>query len=196
MDARATRDAGGRRTPPRWWGLGLAVALGTGVGCLIPQDSQSLLDSIPQQLNRPPRILQDQVRPLESVIPDFGASMCTLDFSVLVEDPDVDDTLTVDWYVDYPTDGRVQHRNTLINTGQPIRAGSGELRVDLRAANSLLSSPGLHTVEALVADTRLLNDRQPEEHGHLDLPDGGTVVNPGFTTSYTWVVNTVQGDCR
>ncbi|MBJ6762329.1 hypothetical protein JGU66_16285 [Myxococcaceae bacterium JPH2] len=175
--------------------FGLALCLGVAAGCLVPQDSASFLDSLPVMLNRPPRIIENQVRPPERLIRDFGATTCALDFSVEVQDPDVDDTLSVEWYVDYPTDGRIQQVDEFTNTGRPDRAGGAQLHVDLRAANSLLASPGLHVVEAIVTDTRLIH-REPRPRGQLDLADGGTVVNPGFATSYAWVVNTVQGNCR
>ncbi len=166
-------------------------------GCLIPQED-TLLESLPQRRNRPPRIVETQVQPLERIIQDFGASgLCELDFSVVVEDPDVDDLLTVRWYLDYddqnPTGPYREFQ--LINNGEPQRGDRPTLRINLRAANSPLSAPGVHLVEAVVADTRLVG-REPVPVGRLPLADGGAIINPGFVVTYTWYVTTVSGGCQ
>ena len=49
-------------------------------------------------------------------------------------------------------------------------------------------------MEALVSDTELIN-RQPQPRRVVET-DGGILVDPGYVTSYAWVVNTVPGDCR
>ena len=176
-------------------GLGLA-SLAAGAGCLIPQD-EALLEGVPEFKNRPPRIVEEQVEPFERILRAFGVGSCTQDFSVVVEDPDVDDRLTVEWYVDYnPSNPEGYYRQiVLANTGQPRRDDRGTLHMDLRSANNPLGTPGIHLVEALVTD-RHLTQRQPDPPEEVFLPDGGLVKNPGFVTSYSWVVNTVAGDCQ
>jgi hypothetical protein len=178
----------------RW--LGLAWVVGVAGGCLVPQDD-TLLEGIPQRRNRPPRIVENQVQPSEPIITDFGAGgLCELDFSVIVEDPDVDDLVTVRWYVDYdsqnPTGAYREFQ--LANNGQPQRGDRATLRINLRAANSPLSAPGEHLVEALVADTRLVG-REPVPVSQINL-DGGVIINPGYVVTHTWFVTTVSGECQ
>ncbi|RKH42763.1 hypothetical protein [Corallococcus llansteffanensis] len=179
-------------------GLGLA-ALAAGSGCLIPQD-EALLEAVPEFKNRPPRIVEEQVEPSERILRAFGVGSCTQDFSVVVDDPDVDDRITVEWYVDYnPSNPEGYYRQIVLansSTGQVRRDDRGTLHMDLRSANNPLSAPGIHLVEALVTD-RSLYQRQVEPPDEVILPDdAGTVKNPGFVTSYSWVVNTVPGDCQ
>lgn len=180
---------------PRW--LGLAWLAGVTVGCLVPQDD-TLLESIPQRRNRPPRIVESQVQPPDPIIEDFGAGdLCELDFSVLVEDPDVDDLITVRWYLDYDDQNPVgpYREFQLANNGEPQRGEPATLRINLRAANSPLSTPGVHLVEALVADTRLVG-REPVPVGSITLDGGTVIVNPGYVVTHAWFVTTVRGDCQ
>jgi hypothetical protein len=179
----------------RW--LGLAWVAGVMGGCLVPQDD-TLLEGIPDRKNRPPRIVETQVQPPESIIGDFGAGdLCELDFSVVVEDPDVDDLLTVRWYVDYdaqnPTGAYREFQ--LANNGQPQRGDRATLRINLRAANSPLSALGTHLVEAVVADTRLVN-REPVPISRVVLDGGGVIINPGYVVTHAWFVTTVTGECQ
>jgi hypothetical protein len=179
----------------RW--LGLAWVVGVAGGCLVPQDD-TLLESIPQRRNRPPRIVETQVQPSEPIIRDFGASgLCELDFSVVVEDRDVDDLLTVRWYLDYddlnPTGPYREFQ--LANNGEPQRGDRATLRINLRTANSPLSAPGEHLVEAVVSDTRLVN-REPVPVGTVVLDGGTVIINPGYVVTHTWFVTTVRGDCQ
>ncbi len=180
--------------PMRWLGVVVGVCLAS--GCLIPQDATHL-EGLPETRNRPPRIVESQVQPTERILKEFGAGLCELDFSVVVEDPDVDDLITVRWYVDYDTQNQTgpYREFQLTNSGLPQRGDRATLRLSLRAANSPLSAPGPHLVEALVSDTRLVG-REPVPIESQKLPDGGTLVNPGYAVTYAWFVNTVQGDCQ
>lgn len=176
-------------------GLGLTLAAALWGGCLIPQDD-TYLAGLPEQRNRPPRILETQVNPTSRVIKDFGAAgKCEEEFRVVVEDLDVDDTLTVKWYVDYePPDSVSVYREAVLpNSGQPVR-GAGTLRLSLRAANSPLATPGLHVVEAVVSDG-LTVDRKPTERTET-LPDGTVITDQVYAVTHAWVVQTVQGDCQ
>jgi hypothetical protein len=180
--------------PLRW--LGLAWVAWAVSGCLVPQDD-TLLEGIPDRRNRPPRIVESQVQPPEPIIHDFGASgLCELDFSVVVEDPDVDDLITVQWYLDYDSQNPTGYFREfkLANNGEPQRGDRATLRINLRAANSPLSAPGIHLVEAVVTDTRLVG-RDPEPVSSVVLGDGGVILNPGYVVTHTWFVTTVRGDC-
>jgi hypothetical protein len=179
----------------RW--LGLAWAAAVAGGCLVPQDD-TLLEGIPERRNRPPRIVEDQVQPPDSIIQDFGAGdLCELDFSVVVEDPDVDDLITVRWYLDYNNQNPTGYYREfqLANNGEPQRGDRATLRINLRAANSPLSTPGTHLVEAVVADTRLVG-RDPQPVSTIPLDDGGVIINPGYVVTRSWFVTTVRGDCQ
>ncbi|ADO72266.1 hypothetical protein [Stigmatella aurantiaca] len=164
-------------------------------GCMLPQDD-IFLEELPERRNRPPRIVETQVQPPVRIIRDFGAAgQCELEFSVIVEDPDVDDRISVKWYLDYnPQNPIGPYRETdLARNGQSQRGERATLNINLRAANSPLRELGTHLVEALVTDSRLLAGRQPESITYEG--DGGVIVNPGFVVTYSWFVTTVQGDC-
>jgi hypothetical protein len=180
--------------PVRW--LGLAWVAWAAGGCLVPQDD-TLLEGIPERRNRPPRIVESQVQPTEPIIQDFGAAgLCELDFSVVVEDPDVDDLITVQWFLDYDSQNPTGYYREfrLANNGEPQRGDRATLRINLRAANSPLSTPGPHLVEAVVTDTRLVG-RDPEPKSRVVLDGGGIILNPGYVVTHTWFVTTVRGDC-
>lgn len=177
-----------------WAGLLVATAWAAS-GCLIPQDDTQL-EPVPGFMNRPPRIVESLVSPQARIIPDFGAGQCDLTFEVVVEDPDVDDPIVVHWYLDYnPQNPTASYRHyQLANTREPRRGDRGALLISLASANNPLGTPGPHLVEAVVTDSELL-DRVPRSRT-VKLPDGTEIENPGFVTTYAWVVNTVQGDCR
>ncbi|SEK71194.1 hypothetical protein SAMN05444354_102145 [Stigmatella aurantiaca] len=178
----------------RW--LAWVGAVCAASGCILPQDD-IFLEELPERRNRPPRLVESQTEPQARVIQDFGAAgFCDLVFSVIVEDPDVDDRISVKWYLDYnPQNPIGPYRETdLSRNGQAQRGERGTLNINLRAANSPLREPGAHVVEALVTDSRLLANRQPESITH-EGSDGGVIVNPGYVVTYSWFVTTVQGDC-
>ncbi len=178
------------------WTALVVVAACAATGCLIPQDD-TMMAGVPGQKNRPPRIIESLVSPQQRVISDFGANQCDLTFEVVAEDPDLDDSLTVLWYLDYnpqnPT-GPYRHYDLSNITQDPLRSDRGSLLISLSSANSPLGTPGTHLVEALVSDWTV-KDRVVEPRT-VPLPDGTFIEDPGFIVTYSWVVNTVQGDCR
>jgi hypothetical protein len=185
----------------KWVGAMLAMWALVQSGCLIPQDD-TLFSGIPEPLNRPPRIVENQVSPQTRILRDFGSETCRTAFEVLVTDPDVDDEITVYWYVDYaPGSGPAslpRFFQFLPQTGNPLRNERATFEVDLAAAGSPLASPGLHLVEAIVADRPLDPATREPRLGRDPNPDGGApiVVDEGFAVSYAWVVETVAGACQ
>jgi hypothetical protein len=179
--------------------LGLAIAMWTSGGCLLPQD-ENYLSGLPMQRNRPPRVVESQVEPADRIIRGYGTSdLCELKFSVVVEDPDVADRLTVNWFVDYDPSqprgadsvSRVEPREDKIvrddRANFQVRFSSGDI--------SRLNLPGDHVVEAIVSDTALVG-RDPEPRPIL-LPDGTTFNDLGYTATYVWFVRTEAGTlCR
>jgi hypothetical protein len=196
MERMTRRQADSRKGRSGWTWPGLLVAACAASGCLIRQED-TLLQEVPEFMNRPPRIIETQVKPRERITRDFGANGCDLFFEVAVEDPDVGDRIVVSWYVDYnPQDPQGPYRQYVLEaTGEALRTDRGSLTISLASANNPLGTPGPHLVEALVSDTALV-DREPQARQVVQLPDGGTLVDPGYVASYAWVVNTVQGDCR
>ena len=166
-------------------------------GCLIPQDET--LGSEPVPANQPPRIVENQVSPQTRIIREFGSDSCRLSFELVVTDPDVNDRIDVNWYVDYAPGRMPVSSSSLAPTtsSSPLRDDRATFDVDLSAAASPLSAPGLHLVEAVVADRQLdLNTRLPFPVPRQN-PDGGPglQVVEGFAVTYAWTVETVAGGC-
>jgi hypothetical protein len=178
------------------WGLGVAVwTLG---GCLLPQDDY-YLSELPIPRNDPPRIVENLVQPPYRILRGYGSEpRCELEFSIIVEDPNLGDTLTAYWYVDYdPNQPRGADREvTLLPKGSnPRRDERPTIKPIFNSAEfNRLNTPGDHVVEVLVSD-RALQGRVPQPD-IIQLPSGETLANPGFTASYVWFVRTeVGGDC-
>ncbi|WP_257446471.1 hypothetical protein [Archangium lipolyticum] len=182
------------RPSMKWLGLGVAVwTLG---GCLIPQD-ENYLNEFPIQRNRPPRIVESQVEPVERIVRSYGSDACEMTFSVIVEDPDTANRLSVYWFVDYDPSqprqadavSRVEPRDNKIAREDrayfQVSFNSGEL--------NRLNLPGDHVVEAIVSDTSLVG-RDPELKP-ISLSDGSTFNDAGYTATYVWFVKTGNG-CR
>jgi hypothetical protein len=182
----------------KWLGLGAAAwILG---GCVIPQDT-SYLSDIPQQRNRPPRIVESQVQPTDRIIRGYGADkLCKLTFEAIFEDPDVDDRLIAYWYVDYdPTQPKGEYARDVIlaNHSKVIRDDRATFQVSFDSADfNPLNVPGDHIVEVVVTDSVLVDGREPDARKTLELSDGGIVTDPGYTATYVWFVRTeAAGDC-
>jgi len=124
------------------------------------------------------------------------AALCpNLEFRFFAEDPDVDETLTVRWYVDYQVlqvsvDNAEQ---TLSPSGEAVRNDTGSYTVNLDGAltgpEARLQQVGPHVVEAILFDGRLGAQRKPLPR--TPAVDGG-IENPSYAVSYAWVVNTMR----
>jgi hypothetical protein len=175
----------------KWLGLGVAVwASG---GCLLPQE-ESYLNEFPIPRNRPPRIVEKQVQPSERIIRGYGSDVCELQFSVIVEDPDLADSLSAYWFIDYDPN---QPRGA--DNVDPIASGDKAVR-DQRSyftpqfgsvEYSRLNTPGEHVIEVVVSDNGLVG-REPQPFIRT-LPDGTDFKDPGYTTTYVWFVRTEPG---
>jgi len=123
-----------------------------------------------------------------TILPSEGCP--TLHFSFSAEDPDINDTLTVRWYVDYPASSAIEPEQRLAINGQAIRDDKGSLDVDLSnhalaIPASFLQQPGTHVVEALLFDFALGELRRPVP---FDPATDGGIPNPSYVVSYAWVV--------
>jgi hypothetical protein len=183
-------------SPMKWAGPFVAAWALALSGCLIPQDD-TLSAGEPVPGNQPPRIVENQVSPQTRIIREFGSDTCRLAFELVVTDPDVNDRINVSWYVDYAPGRAPVWNSSLAPTNMPLRDDRATFDVDLSAAPSPLSAPGLHLVEAVVADRQLdLATRLPFPEPREN-PDGGAslLVQEGYAVTYAWVVETVAGVC-
>ncbi len=158
--------------------------------CVLSQEDRVL--NIPPLRNRPPRIMEEfSVTPVRvTSIERPSDCLIPLDFSFFAEDPDINDTLTVRWYVDYPAAGPYDPdlRLTPNPNGSTIRE-QAKLTIDLQGAlrvpASYLQQPGTHVVEALLFDNALGDGRRPLP---FDPGTDGGIPNPSYVVSYAWVV--------
>ncbi len=169
----------------------LIPCLGAGAlsSCVLPQEDRVL--NIPLLRNRPPRVMEElTVTPDRVRVIGPGEGCPNLEFSFSAEDPDIDDTLTVRWYVDYPAANFIDPEQRLRNNGNAIRDDKGSLVVTLaspglRVPASYLQQPGTHVVEALLFDFALGEQRRPVP---IDPATDGGIPNPSYVVSYAWVV--------
>lgn len=162
-------------------------------GCLVPQDYR-FSDDPPPFKNNPVKIVlptEPEGTTITTNNGQGGGSGCSLDFSVFVTDPDLNDPITVQWFVDYDpvTNPSIYREELLNNVGTPVR-GPADLRMDLDATGNPLKPAGLHVLEFLVADGQIVN-RIPQPKSQD--PDAG--VNPSYVDRYVWIVNVEPGDC-
>jgi hypothetical protein len=169
----------------------MLACVGTGA-CLLPQDD-TILEDIPPPVNQPPAIVEDGAQPPTRIFSvDGGAGCPDLTFSVPVEDPDLEDTLYFDFYVDSTADTGQVAQGTVPPSGGFIRTELASYTVDFSKSGPV-QTPGMHLVEVLVADGPLVNGVPLPRT--VSLPDGGTRVDPTFSVSYTWLVTVTGGNC-
>ncbi len=161
-------------------------------GCLLSQEDRVL--NVPPQRNRPPRIIEERMNPLARFrqVPDCNP----LNLQIWAEDPDVNDTLKVRWYIDYQRTAPsfVGDEQIIDASGQPERPDKIELTVDLSTRlgppADQLQRAGTHIVEAVVFDNRIVSPLR------IPVPftpaDAGVVENPSYAASYAFVVETLR----
>ncbi|HMK74028.1 MAG TPA: hypothetical protein VK454_11860 [Myxococcaceae bacterium] len=170
-----------------WVGGALAAAF-LGGACLIPQED-NILPDLPPPLNQPPRIVESEVQPPETLFSVDGGTGCPpLLFQAPVEDPDVNDLLFFEYFVD--ANSVVQ--GTIPPSGAPLRTEEAAYTVTFPSGTPA-SNPGIHLVELVVADGPLIN-RVPLPRT-VPLPDGGSRVDPTFAVSHAWQVTVTGGAC-
>lgn len=171
-------------------------------GCLFPVPGDAI-DPLPHARNRPPRIEESNVTPPDRIVQLDPANGCVLQLGLPVSDPDLEDVITVRWFVDFnarPVEGESPDTSfsetLLLPTGREDR-GSASLTLRTNTPGSRLAPLGTHLVEAYVSDGRL---QVVNENGVLvvrPLPrevdvDGG-VIDPNYVVSYAWFVVTPSG---
>jgi hypothetical protein len=161
-------------------------------GCLIPQEDH-ILEPFPPRMNQPPRILEDLLQPSNRFVTvQNGANCPDLTFVASVADPDVDDRLIYNFYVDPNLNPAFVKQAIVPNGGQTTRPEPATYEVSFAVAGPL-QQPGQHVVELLLADGPLVNrDPQPRV---VTLLDGGTALDPSYAVTYAWVVTVNPGPC-
>lgn len=169
--------------------LGGAVLL---PACLLPQEDH-IIQPLPPAANQPPRILENLLQPANRFVTVQNGSACpNLSFLAPVSDPDFNDTLIYNFYVDPNLFPPFVKQATISPSGQADRAQPASYEVSF-ATPGPLQQPGEHVVEVLVSDGALVNrDPQPRQ---IVLLDGGIGLEPTYAVTYAWTVTVVAGSC-
>ncbi len=155
-----------------------------GWGCLVPQDDTPL--NPPVFRNYAPYFVNSS--PASAYIRTDNCVGTSLEFRVNVADPDLDDSVRVRYYVDFPEPNQLvgEKEEQLSNTGSEVRPETVVYAPIVFSAGSALSAARIHTVEAVVFDGTLSPTRTPEPRSVTT--DGG--VNPSYLAIVRWVVET------
>lgn len=163
-------------------------------GCIIPQEDH-VLEELPRRKNRPPRIIPERISPPEVRVPLKNGPECQVEFTVAVEDPDIDNIIRVAYFVDF--DPTIE-QNPTFGSPRELAPSSSTVRPEtVRASfkgsslNTTLFSVGRHFVDVIVSDTGLDDERLPGPA--TVFADGG--FDPGYSDRFTWVVETEAGNC-
>jgi hypothetical protein len=173
---------------------GLLTVVGVMLGCLVPQDYR-FSDDAPPFKNNPVKIMLP-VEPDRTTLTLTngvgGGTACVQDFTISATDPDLNDPITVQWFVDYDQNlnPSIYRERLLPNLGSPVR-GPTTLHMDLNAPGNPLAPQATHVLEVLVGDGQIVN-REPQLKSND--PDAGP--NPSYVDRYVWVVKTEPGDCQ
>lgn len=178
--------------------LAVAFACSTTSGCLALQDQPYIGDfPLTATVNHPPVILESLVEPqrpgrgLPLVVKTGVGCPDTVTFRVRVYDTDVEDPLSVRWFVDYdtspPFNGYVFDEIESQAVRTAVRNDPAEFVVDLRAGTGL-GEAGFHLVEAMVSDSREFTTREEA----FTPPQPGEVGAPSPRTTYAWFIRTEE----
>lgn len=169
----------------------VAVALAL-PACLLPQEDH-IIQPLPPRMNQPPRILESLLQPAGRFVTVSNGLGCPdLSFLAPVSDPDVEDTLIYNYYVDADLNPSFVKQSTIGPSGEANRSDPASYEVSFAAPNPL-QQPGEHVVEVLVADGQLAN-RVPIPT-RVVLLDGGTALDPTYAVTYAWTVTVNAGSC-
>lgn len=118
-----------------------------------------------------------------------------LELSAYVQDFDDEELLYVKWYLNprgEPDEVARLEQGLRLNSENLLSREPASWRL-FSAEGGLLSAPGVYRVELLVADAPLIG-RVPV-NDTFTLSDGGTVENPRYTDSATWLIEVQDRGC-
>jgi hypothetical protein len=146
------------------------------------------LQPVPAAQNRPPRVIEEQALVNGSggrIVYTGNGANCSLEFSLKVSDPDLNDVLLVNWYAYMRSQAGlpIYLQEAIQPDGSEIRNQSAIWSIS-SIASSPLSQDGTYAVEALVSDGNLDANRRPQPR-----QDGSTT----YVVSYAWVVVVQSG---
>lgn len=176
--------------------LAVAFACSTTTGCLALQDQPYIGDfPLTATVNHPPVILESLVEPQRPgqgkplLVKTGSGCPDTITFRVRVYDTDIDDPLSVRWFVDYdvspPFNGYVFDQIESQTVPTAVRNDPAEFVVDLRSGTGV-AEPGFHLIEAMVSDSREFTTREEP----FVPPQPGEVGAPSPRTTYAWFIQT------
>lgn len=159
-------------------------------GCLIPQDDQ-VIPELPPVKNRPPRI--ETYTPMNVSVTFRANVACSTrpDFSLVVSDPDVGDTLRSFWFIDKSV-------NTQPFTPASIGGSASERRVVVAPSSNTFTTALANLMSGSHLLTVFVTDRDIEEIDNglvkardteVTLPDGTKAIDDGYEVEHTWILN-------
>jgi hypothetical protein len=178
-----------------------ATALLGGTGCLLPQEEAVLPVVLPRR-NSPPRIVGFE--PSQRFTLHLGDGCKLREFKVIIDDPDVSDSLRSRWFADRDPDRNEFREGTFISP----KSGEGTTRSQPALPdNAIFSLPtltrtGNHTLEVVIADgeffggTGLIQTNDAVRKRQVVLPDGTQVEDESYSDSFTWVLTTDLSPCQ
>src|SRR5262249_55039215 len=163
------REDGGRARRPRRGTLvrragllaPLLVVAAALPACLISQEDH-IIQPLPPAKNQPPRILEVLLQPPGRFFTSRNGLDCpNLFFSAKVADPDVNDTLFYNFYVDANVSPAPVKQSSISNPSkEDVRVEAATYEFSFATVGAL-QQPGDHVVELLLADGPLING-QPQ----------------------------------
>lgn len=158
-------------------------------GCLLPQEDE-LLEPIVQK-NRPPRVIELNVVPNRSTTV-HPSCVSGLSFSAFVEDPDIDDVVTVRWYLDFDPSNAIA-RLPVFEDRLTAPQRSEAARLSGSTIAERLGTIDTHVVDLMVFDGNLGTFEGPGSQPPSEAVPGLDAGDPRYSTTFTWVVNVDTG---
>lgn len=177
--------------------------------CLIPQEDQ-IITELPEAANRPPRILQEQVKPEQrESTARLGPQCPRARFEVTVDDPNTSDRINARWFID-PNERYVAEPGKPVVQGNPGALTSGStirlLQANTQFLTQLASFRGVHRVEVIVTDGEFIESEKPDGNGdpvpYLDVfrpsfrsSTGEVIPVEAYRDEFVWIVDVDTAPC-
>ncbi len=178
--------------------------------CLIPQEDQ-IITELPEAANRPPRILQDNVKPEQrESTARVGTGCPRVRFEVDVDDPNAADRINARWFID-PNDRYVAEPGKPVVQGNPGLASGGStvrtLQANTQFLTQLASFRGVHRVEVVVTDGEFIESERVDANNdpvpYLDVfrpvfrsSTGEIIPVEAYRDEFVWLVDVDTAPCQ